>query len=67
MSDGGQKKPAGQKTWGEKTRQEVWVGTIAQALNSPSYGATHFETSPLVLNKTKTGGMYDNLKDNEQN
>jgi len=24
---------------GEKTRQEIWVGTMAQALNSPSYKA----------------------------
>ena len=41
LSDGGLKKPAGKKPSGEKrTWQEIWVGTMAQALNSPSYEAT---------------------------
>ena len=36
LSDGGQTKPAGKKNRGGKIRQKIWVGTIAQALNSPS-------------------------------
>ena len=26
--------------WGKRTRQKIWVRTLAQALNSPSYEAT---------------------------
>ena len=43
LSDGGQKKPAGKKPRGEKSPQEIWVGTMAQTLNSPSYEATNFK------------------------
>ena len=45
LPDGGQKKPAGKKNpVGEKkSRQEIWVGTMAQTLNSPSYEATNFK------------------------
>ena len=42
LSDGDQKKPAG-KPHGEKRRQEIWVGTMAQTLNNPSYEATNFK------------------------
>ena len=42
LSDGGQKKPAKKKS-GEKSWQEIWVGTMAQTLNSPSYEATNFK------------------------
>ena len=42
LSEGGQKKPVGEKTRGEKRRQEIWAGTMAQTLNSPSYEATNF-------------------------
>ena len=42
LSDGGQKKPAGKTPWG-KSRQEIWVGTMAQTLSSPSYEATNFK------------------------
>ena len=55
LSDGGQKKPAGKNPSGEKqrTRQEIWpVGTMAQALNSPSYEATQ-ETIYLNTNALK--------------
>ena len=34
---GGQKIPAGKKSSKEKTQQEIWVGSIAHALKSPSY------------------------------
>ena len=43
LSDGGQKKPARKNPVGEKSRQEIWVGTMAQTLNSPSYEATNFK------------------------
>ena len=44
LSDGGQKKICrNKKDRGEKSRQEIWVGTMAQALNSPSYEATNFK------------------------
>ena len=43
LSDRGEKKPAGKNPVGEKSRQEIWVGTIAQALNGPSYEATKFK------------------------
>ena len=48
------KKPAKKKkTRGERrTRQEIWVGTMAQALNSPSYEATQ-ETLYLKTNALK--------------
>ena len=37
LSNGGQKKTCWEKKnpGGEKPRQEIWVGTMAQALNSP--------------------------------
>ena len=31
------------KTHGGNSRQEIWVGTMAQALNSPSYEAAKFK------------------------
>ena len=34
---GGQKIPAGKKSSKEKTQQEIWVGSMAHALKSPSY------------------------------
>ena len=41
LSDGGQKKSLPEKNlWGEKGRQQIWIRTMAQALNSPSYEAT---------------------------
>ena len=43
LSDGGQKKACRKKTRGEKSRREIWVGTMAQTLNSPSYEATNFK------------------------
>ena len=43
LSDRGEKKPAGKNPVREKNRQEIWVGTMAQALNSPSYEATEFK------------------------
>ena len=45
LSDGGQKKKKKKKKnpVGEKSRQEIWVGTMAQTLNSPSYEATNFK------------------------
>ena len=44
LSDGGQKKICrNKKDRGEKSRQEIWVGTMAQALNSPSYEAAKFK------------------------
>ena len=48
LSDGGQKKPARKKTRGEKSQQEILVGTMAQTLNNPSYEATNFNTSTCV-------------------
>ena len=38
LSDGGQKKPGG-----KNFVQEIWVGTMTQTLNSPSYEATNFK------------------------
>ena len=47
LSDGGQKKTCLQKPCGEKSREEIWVGTMAQFLNSPSYEATKFKHTYL--------------------
>ena len=38
LSDGGQRKPGG-----KNLVQEIWVGTMTQTLNSPSYEATNFK------------------------
>ena len=43
LSDGGQKKPAGKRPRGGKKSAEIWVGTMAQTVNSPSYEATNFK------------------------
>ena len=42
LLDGGQEKLAG-KTHGEKIDRRICVGTIVQALNSPSYETTKFK------------------------
>ena len=43
------------KTRVEKSRQEIWVGTMAQTLNSPSYEATNFKrVYPRWLKKRYT-------------
>ena len=31
------KKPAGKILWWRKIRREIWLGTMARALNSPSH------------------------------
>ena len=43
LSERRPEKTCRKKTRGEKSRQEIWVGTMAQTLNSPSYEAKNLK------------------------
>ena len=51
-------KPGG----GKRIRQEIWVGTMAQALNSPSYeptqGTISWKTNALKIKWNKMNSIY---------
>ena len=51
----GQKKPAEKNPTREKTRQEIWVGSVAHALKSTSYEGYTAERSLPLFTK-----MYSN-------
>ena len=43
LSERRPEKTCRKKPRGEKSRQKIWVGTMAKTLNSPSYEATNFK------------------------
>ena len=63
---GGQEKPCLQKPRKEKIRKEIWVGDMAQGLNSPSFEG-HAAKTEMKAFATKCTMVKKNLVNKEKN